>query len=213
MSPIRVLLADDHPVVRNGIRILLEKAGDIEVVGEAGNGRELLDLAEKVLSDLVLLDMDLPDIAGIEVAHQIQQSHPNIKILALSAHDDTFYIRGVLESGAAGYLMKDEAPEMILEAVRGVARGDKGWLSRSVSAQITSWVQADKSGEIKLTPREEAVLHLVVAGKTNQAIATELNISEKTIEKYMGSIFTKLNVSSRVEAAVYAVRQGLVKEG
>lgn len=213
MSPIRVLLADDHPVVRNGIRVLLEKAGDIEVVGEAANGMELLDLAEKIPSDLVLLDMELPDIGGAQVAHQIHQGYPNIKILALSAHDDAFYIRGVLESGAAGYLMKDEAPEMILEAVRGVAQGDKGWVSRRISAQITSWVQADKSSEIKLTPREEAVLHLVVTGKTNQAIATELKISEKTIEKYMGTIFTKLNVSSRVEAAVYAVRQGLVKEG
>jgi DNA-binding NarL/FixJ family response regulator len=212
MSTIRVLLADDHPVVRNGIRALLEKAGDIEIVGEAGNGRELLDLAEKVPSDLVLLDMELPDIEGTQVANQIQQSHPNIKILALSAHDDAFYIKGVLESGAAGYLMKDEAPEMILEAVRGVARGDKGWISRCVSAQITSWIQGGNSVEIKLTPREENVLRLVVTGKTNQAIAAEMKISEKTIEKYMGSIFTKLNVTSRVEAAVYAVRQGLVKQ-
>jgi len=213
MSLIRVLLADDHPVVRNGIRGLLEKAGDIQVVGEAATGMELLDLAEKIPADLVLLDMELPDIGGTQVAHQIQQGYPDVKILALSAHDDAFYIKGVLESGAAGYLTKDEAPEMILEAVRGVARGDKGWVSRRISAQITSWVLADKSSEIKLTPREESVLHLVVTGKTNQAIASELNISEKTIEKYMGTIFTKLNVSSRVEAAVYAVRQGLVKEG
>lgn len=212
MIPIRVLLADDHPVVRNGIRALLENAGDIEVVGEAANGMELLDLAGKVPSDLVLLDMELPDIGGTQVANQIQQGYPNLKILALSAHDDTFYIKGVLESGAAGYLMKDEAPEMILEAIRGVARGDKGWISRRISAQITSWVQAGKSFEIKLTPREEAVLSLVVTGKTNQAIAAELNLSEKTVEKYMGAIFTKLNVSSRVEAAVYAVRQGLVKK-
>ena len=142
MSPIRVLLADDHPVVRNGIRVLLEKAGDIEVIGEAANGTEILDLAGKVQSDLVLLDMELPDIGGNQVAHQIQQLNPNLKILALSAHDDAFYIKGVLESGAAGYLMKDEAPEMILEAVRGVAQGDKGWVSRRISAQMASWVEA-----------------------------------------------------------------------
>lgn len=213
MSPIRVLLADDHPVVRDGIRTLLEKAEDIEIAGEAATGAEILDLAGKAAPDIVLLDMGLPDIEGTQVAHQIQQLYPNIKILALSAHDDTFYIKGVLESGAVGYLMKDEAPEMILEAVRGVARGEMGWVSRRVSAQITSWVQAGKSGEIELTSREEDVLRLVVAGKTNQAIAAELGISEKTVEKYMGSIFTKLNVSSRVEAAVHAVRQGLVSPG
>jgi DNA-binding NarL/FixJ family response regulator len=213
MSPIRVLLADDHPVVRDGIRALLEKAGDIEIVGEAANGAEILDLAEKVASDIVLLDMELPDMEGTQVARQIQQLYPNLKVLALSAHDDTFYIKGVLESGAVGYLMKDEAPEMILEAVRGVARGDMGWVSRRISAHITSWVQAGKSGEITLTAREEDVLRLVVAGKTNQAIAAELGISEKTVEKYMGVIFTKLNVSSRVEAAVHAVRQGLVNPG
>jgi len=213
MSPIRVLLADDHPVVRHGIRALLERAGDIEIAGEAANGAEILDLAGKVAPDIVLLDMELPDIEGTQVARQMQQLYPNIKILALSAHDDTFYIKGVLESGAVGYLMKDEAPEMILEAVRGVARGDMGWVSRRVSAHITSWVQSVKSGEIKLTSREEDVLRLVVAGKTNQAIAAELGISEKTVEKYMGVIFTKLNVSSRVEAAVHAVRQGLVNPG
>jgi DNA-binding NarL/FixJ family response regulator len=213
MNPIRVLLADDHPVVRDGIRALLEKSGDIEIVGEAANGAEILDLAEKVASDILLLDMELPDIEGTQVARQIQQRYPHLKILALSAHDDTFYIKGVLESGAVGYLMKDEAPEMILEAVRGVAQGEMGWVSRRVSAQITSWVQAGKSGEIELTSREEDVLRLVVAGKTNQAIAAELGISEKTVEKYMGVIFTKLNVSSRVEAAVHAVRQGLVNPG
>jgi DNA-binding NarL/FixJ family response regulator len=213
MNPIRVLLADDHPVVRDGIRALLEKAGDIEIVGEAANGTDILDLAGKVASDILLLDMELPDIEGTQVARQIQQCYPNLKILALSAHDDTFYIKGVLESGAVGYLMKDEAPEMILEAVRGIARGEMGWISRRISAQITSWVQAGKSGEIELTSREEDVLRLVVEGKTNQAIAADLGISEKTVEKYMGVIFTKLNVSSRVEAAVHAVRQGLVNPG
>jgi len=101
---------------------------------------------------------------------------------------------------------------MILDAVRGVAQGDKGWISRRISAQISSWVRDGKPAEAKLTQREEEVLRLVVAGKTNQAIAAELSISEKTVEKYMGAIFTKLNVTSRVEAAVHAVRQGLVRQ-
>jgi DNA-binding NarL/FixJ family response regulator len=209
MSPIRVLLVDDHPVVRSGIRSVLEKAADIEVVGEASNGKEALQLVEETPPDVVLLDMELPDIQGTRVAQQIQQFHPKVKILALSAHDDSVYVRELLELGAAGYLMKEEAPEAIVDAVRGVAHGEQGWVSRRIAAQIAGWVQTSGSGEIKLTPREHEVLHLVVQGKTNQAIASELGISEKTVEKFMQSIFSKLNVASRVEAAVYAVREGL----
>jgi DNA-binding NarL/FixJ family response regulator len=213
MSPIRVLLVDDHPVVRSGIRALLEKNEEIEIVGEAATGAETLDLARKVAPTIILLDMELPDIPGIEVARQIQMQHPQIRILALSAHDDAAYIRGLLESGAAGYLLKDEAPEMIMDALRGVAQGEQGWFSRRISAQLVSMFGTDKQSDTKLTPREEEVLRLVVEGKTNLAIAAELKISEKTVEKYMGAIFTRLNVASRVEAAVYAVRQGLVKQG
>jgi DNA-binding NarL/FixJ family response regulator len=187
MNTILVLLTDDHPVVRSGIRAMLEKAEDIEIVAEAASGIETLELAGKF--------------------------SPHVVLLALSAHDDPFYIKGVLESDAAGYLLKDEAPEMILDAIRGVARGDKGWVSRRISAQIATWFRDGKPSEARLSQREEDVLKLVVAGKTNQAIAAELLISEKTVEKYMGTIFTKLNVTSRVEAAVHAVRQGLVKQG
>jgi DNA-binding NarL/FixJ family response regulator len=210
MDIIRVLLVDDHPVVRDGIRGLLEKGGDIKIVGEAGNGSEALELTRQVNPEVVLLDMELPDIEGTLVARQIQEQSPEVKILVLSAHDDAVYIRSLLELGAAGYLMKEEAPEAILEAVHGVAHGDKGWVSRRVSAQMTAWVETGSEGDQKLTPREAEVLRLVVDGKTNQGIAADLGISEKTVEKYMGEIFTKLNVSSRVEAAVYAVRAGLV---
>jgi DNA-binding NarL/FixJ family response regulator len=210
VSPIHVLLVDDHPVVRNGIRGLLEKAVDIQIVGEASNGVDALRLTGEVHPDILLLDMELPDMQGTQVAQQVQRQYPNVKILALSAHDDSFYIKGLLELGAAGYLMKDEAPEAIVEAVRGVAHGDKGWISRQIAAQMTSWVQNGSQDGAKLTAREREVLRLVVDGKTNQIIAVELSISEKTVEKYVGAIFTKLNVASRVEAAVYAVREGLI---
>jgi DNA-binding NarL/FixJ family response regulator len=210
MNKIRVLLVDDHPVVRNGIRNLLLNSGDIEIVGEAANGSEALELAQSADPEVILLDMELPDIQGTQVARTIQARHTAIKILALSAHDDAVYIRELLELGASGYLMKEEAPEHILEAIRGVAHGDKGWVSRTVSAQMAAWVELNSQSGQKLTPREEAVLRLVVDGKTNQAIAADLGISEKTVEKYMGEIFSKLNVASRVEAAVYAVRAGLV---
>jgi DNA-binding NarL/FixJ family response regulator len=144
------------------------------------------------------------------VAQQVKQTFPEVRILALSAHDDAVYVRGLLELGAAGYLMKEEAPEVIVEAVRGIAHGEQGWVSRRIAAQMASWVQTGEPGKMKLTVREHEVLRLIVQGKTNQAIALELNISEKTVEKYMSTIYAKLNVTSRVEAAVYAVREDLV---
>lgn len=210
MSPIRVVLADDHPVVRAGIRNLLEKVVDIEVVGEASTGQEALKMVDEVHPDVLLLDMELPDIKGTEVAQKMQASGSPVKILALSAYDDGVYIRELLELGASGYLIKEEAPETIVEAVRGVAYGEQGWVSRRIAAQMVSWVRGDEREGLKLTSREMEVLRHVVDGKTNQNIAAELGISEKTIEKYMEAIFAKLGVASRVEAAVYAVREGLV---
>ena len=210
MSPIRVLLVDDHPVVRSGIHDLLNKSPDIDVVGEAANGEQGLQMVEEMHPDVLLLDMELPDIQGTRVAQQVQQLYPRVKILALSAHDDSIYVRELLELGAAGYLMKEEAPEAIVEAVRGVAMGEQGWVSRRIAAQMASWVQAGEPGKMKLTLKELEVLRLVVQGKTNQAIAVDLHISEKTVEKYIKAIFDKLNVASRVEAAVFAVREGLV---
>ncbi len=210
MSPIRVILADDHPVVRNGIRHMLEKVVDIEVLGEASTGGEALQLVEDTKPDILLLDMEMPDLNGREVAARLQSIGSPVKILALSAYDDPVYIRELLELGAAGYLVKEEAPETIVDAVRGVAHGEQGWVSRRIAAQMVSWVRGDEAERSQLTPREIDVLRLVVDGNTNQSIANALGISEKTVEKYMDAIFTKLNVSSRVEAAVLAVRVGLV---
>ncbi|OGO33998.1 MAG: hypothetical protein A2Z16_10270 [Chloroflexi bacterium RBG_16_54_18] len=210
MKPIRVLLVDDHPVVRSGIHGLLEKGTDIEIVGEASNGEETLKLVEETHPDVLLLDLELPDVQGTQVAQQIRRLRPEVKIIALSAHDDAVYVRELLELGAAGYLMKEDAPEKIIEAVRGVAQGEEGWVSRRIASQIAAWVQSGAAGKMDLTLREREVLRLVVQGKTNQAIATQLSISEKTVEKYIRAIFDKLNVTSRVEAAVQAVREELV---
>jgi DNA-binding NarL/FixJ family response regulator len=210
MSPIKVVLADDHPVVRSGIRTLLEKALDIEILGEAATGGQALALIKETQPDILLLDMEMPDLNGREVAQRLQQMNSTVKILALSAYDDPVYIRELLESGAAGYLVKEEAPETIVDAIRGVAHGEQGWVSRRIAAQMVSWVRGEEADNAQLTPREMDVLRLVVDGNTNQSIANTLGISEKTVEKYMDAIFTKLNVTSRVEAAVYAVRIGLV---
>lgn len=209
MATIRVVVADDHPVAREGLRNFLEKAVDIEVVGEANNGAEVLYLIEELAPDVLLLDMEMPGLSGVEIAQQLQAAKTSVRILALSAHDDKQYIQGLLASGAAGYLTKEEVPQIIVEAVRGVARGERGWVSRQIAAQMAAWTQEDTKERV-LTERELEVLKLVVEGKTNQEIGLALDISEKTVEKHMDGIFTKLKVSSRVEAAVYAVREGLV---
>ena len=211
MNPIRVILVDDHPVVRSGIRRFLENAGDIKIVGEAETGEQAIRLFDETPADVLLLDMGLPDIPGTQVAMSVKQNHPELKILSLSAHDDSTYVREVLELGAAGYLMKDEAPEVILEAVRGVANGQRGWISHGIAAQMANWIQSGQMEGKRLTAREQETLRLVVQGKTNQAIALILNISEKTVEKHVKAIFEKMNVTSRVEAAVTAVRDGMVK--
>lgn len=206
MNKIRVLMADDHPVVRDGIRVLLETSDQIEVVGEAGNGREALEMVEKFDPDILLLDMEMPDMSGVEVSRQLKQRRAGVRILVLSAYNDPQYIRSVLANGASGYLTKDEAPEFVLEAINGVWRGQEGWLSRQVAAQMTLWTREEPKN-LGLTQRELQVLRGVVDAKTNQEIGLSLGISDKTVEKHMESIFGKLGVSSRVEAAVLAVRE------
>lgn len=211
MPPTKVLLVDDHPIVRTGIRNLLERSTEINVVGEASDGFEALKLVEELSPDVVLLDMEMPGMNGSEVAIRLKQAGSSVKILALSAHEDKQYIQELLSNGASGYLVKEEAPEAIIEAVRGVARGEQGWVSRKIAAKMTVWLSEDNPAEhMGLTPREGQVLKWVVEGKTNQEIGLELGISEKTVEKHLEGVFSKLGVASRVEAAVHAVREGWV---
>jgi DNA-binding NarL/FixJ family response regulator len=207
---IRVVLADDHPVVRSGIRNLLERSVGIQVVGEASDGEEALDLVSRKTPDVLLLDMELPKMRGVEVARELASRRSPTRILVLSAYDDKQYIIELLSNGAAGYLTKEEAPEVIVEAVRGVARGENGWVSRRVGAHLADWMREEEPGKLPLTNREIDVLRLVATGKTNQEIGFELNISEKTVEKHLEGVFNKLGVTSRVEAAVTAVRRGIV---
>ncbi len=209
MTTIRVLLADDHPVTRDGIRNLLEKAPGLVVVGEAVNGIEALRLVEELAPDVLLLDMEMPGLKGIDVARQLQVAGSTVRILALSAYDDKQYILELLASGAAGYLVKEEAPEAIIDAVRGVAQGQQGWVSRRIAAQLMAWTR-EEPPKTNLTDREMGVVRLVAAGKTNQEIGLALGISDKTVEKHLEAVFAKLGVASRVEAAVWAVRAGWV---
>jgi len=210
MSSIRVVLADDHPVVRTGIRNLLGRSPDIQVVGEASTGEDALRLVDELTPDVLLLDMEMPGLKGVEVAQKLHEAGTAVRILALSAYDDKQYIQELLENGAAGYLTKEEAPDTIIDAIRGVSQGEQGWVSRRVAAQMSVWMREEEQDSTKLTNRELEVLRLVVEGKTNQGIGLALGISEKTVEKYLEAVFSKLGVSSRVEAAVFAVREGLV---
>jgi DNA-binding NarL/FixJ family response regulator len=210
MSEIKVLIADDHPIVCKGIRNLLEPAADITVVGEAHSGTEALQLVKSLRPDLVLLDVELTDMSGIDVIRQLNEDKISVRILGLSSYDDREFISQLLALGASGYLLKDEIPEQIIEAIRGVARGETGWVSRKVAAKLSQILQKDQDGVADLTRRELDVLRLVVQAKTNGEIGVTLGISEKTVEKHLDTIFRKLGVASRVEAAVLAVRTDLI---
>lgn len=211
-SDIRVVLADDHPLIRAGIRGVLEKADDITVIGEASNGKEALEAVAELAPDVLLLDVEMPGMAGIEVARQLVAQKSEVRILALSAHDDEQYVFGLLESGAAGYLVKDEVPETIAQAVRGVASGEDGWLSRRIAARLMQ--KRSKGGDqdaLKaLSEREQEVLGLLATGLDNQEIGEQLFISESTVKSHCYSIYSKLGVKNRVQAAAWAWRRGVV---
>ncbi|NIP41587.1 MAG: response regulator [candidate division Zixibacteria bacterium] len=210
MPDIRVLIADDHPVVRKGIADILEPSVGITVVGEASNGKQALELIDELQPDVLLLDMELPDMSGVDVITQMAEKRDQVRILGLSSYDDREYISELFSLGASGYLIKDEAPELIVEAVRGVARGETGWVSRKVAALLTKIMKEEEAGDDSLTERELQVLSKVVSGKTNAEIGLILGISPKTVEKHLDSVYRKMGVASRVEAAVQAVRDQLI---
>lgn len=210
MSSIRVLLADDHPIVRDGIRNLLADSMGIEVVGEAEDGAEAYQKVLDLTPDVLLLDMELPEINGVDLTRKLVEEGVAVRILALSSYSDRGYIAEMLALGASGYLIKDEVPKNIVNAIRGVAQGEQGWVSREVAAILSQLAVSDRSDD-NLTEREMEVLAEVVAGKTNREIAYALGISEKTVEKHLNNVFEKLDVRSRVEAAVLAVQNNLVE--
>lgn len=208
MPPIKVVLADDHPIVRDGIRNLINTSVGIEVIGEADNGQDAYRLVIDKMPNVLLLDMELPGIHGVDLTKKLKDEGIDVKILALSSYSDKEYISEMLSLGASGYLIKDEVPKNIVDAIRGVARGEQGWVSREVAA-ILSQLAVNTNPSEDLTERELEVLSHVVNGETNREIAYALEISEKTVEKHLKNVFEKLNVRSRVEAAVLAVQLNL----
>ena len=207
---ISVLLVDDHAVVRQGFRMILSAEPDIEVVGEAANGREAIGQAECLQPDVVLMDVSMPELNGIEATRRIVATAPRTRILALSMHHDAVYVREILRAGASGYLLKEAGDHDLLTAVRAVAQG-QGYLSPAVSDAVLNDYRKHVTDPIDfLTSREREVLQLIAEGKTNKEIAIVLDLSAYTIESHRGRIMEKLNLHSAGELVRFAFRNGLI---
>ncbi len=208
---INVLLADDHVMVRKGFRLILETQPDIRIVGEAGNGREAVELAETLQPDVVVMDVAMPELNGIEATRRIVTSAPRARVLALSMHKDSVYVREILRAGARGYLLKDAIDSDLLNAVRAVARGE-GYLSSAVSDAVLSDYRKHVRDPLDLlSSREREVLQMIAEGKTNKDIANTLNLSVYTVDAQRGKIMEKLNLHSTGELVRFAVRNGLIE--
>ncbi len=212
MTPkkIRILLADDHAVVRQGFGRILASHADLEVVGEAGNGREAVELAEELKPDVVVMDVSMPELNGIEATRRLMKASPRIRVLALSMHKDSVYVREILRAGAQGFLLKDASDQDLITAVRAVGQG-QGYISPAVSEAVLSDYRRHVSDPIDLlTSREREVLQLIAEGKTNKEIAAVLNLSIYTVDAHRGRIMEKLNLHSTGEVVRFAMRNGLI---
>jgi two-component system response regulator NreC len=206
---IRVLLADDHTVVRQGLRLLLIRNQDIDVVGEAASGREALELCRELHPDVVIADVAMPEMNGVEATRQIRQNFPAINILILSMHKDAIYVRETLRAGAKGYLLKDAVDKDVVSAVRAVARGE-GFLSPGVSATVLDDYQKHVTDPLDLiTNRERQILQMLAEGKTSKDIASELKISVYTVDAHRSRIMKKLQLRTIGDVVRFALQRGL----
>lgn len=208
--PIRVLLADDHAVVRQGFRLILSSQEGIEVICEAGNGREAVELALRHRPDVAVIDVSMPELNGIEATRRILEQCPHTKILALSMHKDAVYVREILRAGARGYMLKDSVDTEFVQAIRALARGE-GYLSPAVSGAVLDDYRKHVSDPVDLlTTREREVLQLIAEGKTNKDIANLLDLSVYTVDAHRGKIMEKLNMHSVTDLVRFAIRKGIV---
>ncbi len=215
MSTIKILIADDHAVVREGTRQILEKEADMNVVAEAADGEEAIRLAGSSAPDVIIMDISMPRLDGIEATKQIKALHPNIAILILSAYDDDQFVFNLIEAGAAGYLLKSVRGHELIEAVRAVNAGESV-LHPAIARKVLNRFAPAAGREPKqkvlevLSGREVEVLRLAAKGLSNQDIANELCLSLRTVQAHLGHIFNKLQVSSRTEAVVRALKEGWI---
>lgn len=209
---IRVVVVDDHALHRDGTRQILEAHPDLQVVGDASSGEIALALVNQLHPDVVLLDIRLPGMNGIEVARLLTRDHPEVRVLMVSAYDEDEYVRGALEAGAAGYLRKTAPGKELVQAVRAVA-GGASVLQSGLAARLLVSTRAADPAVTDLTERELAVLRLVAAGMHNREVATELGISTRTVDRHCDNIYAKLDVGSRTEAVVRAISTKLLTVG
>jgi DNA-binding NarL/FixJ family response regulator len=205
---IRVLVVDDHPVVRHGLIAILGYEHDIAVAGDAADGEEAVRLILERRPDVVLLDLRLPKLSGIEVMRHVRAQAPEVRFLVLTTYDTDEYIGPALAAGAQGYLLKDALPEELARGIRSVMRGGAA-LEPEVAARLIERMAEGERGD-ELSGRELEVLRLLAAGASNKAVATQLNLSENTVKTHISRIFAKLGVQSRAEAVAVALRRGLV---
>ena len=207
-----ILLADDHEIIRNGLRSLIEKERGLEVIGEAGNGRMAIHLARQLKPDVVIMDIGMPDLNGVEATRQITTEVPGVKVLALSMHTDRRFVTGMLKAGASGYMLKDGAFEEMIHAIHVLA-SNRIYISPGIASVLLDNLRHPSQDKVPslpaLTVKEREVLQLVAEGKSTKEIASQLNVSVKTIETHRQHIMEKLDIHSIAELTKYAVREGL----
>ncbi|HWB95386.1 MAG TPA: response regulator transcription factor [Bryobacteraceae bacterium] len=207
---IRILLVDDHAVVRQGFKLILSQQPDMEVIGEASQGREAVAAAIALRPDLVIMDIAMPEVNGVEATRQIMEQCPDSKILILSMHKDVVYVRETLRAGAKGYLLKESIDHDLLRAVRAVAEGHS-FLSPEVSRTVLDEYQQTEDPFDLLTARERQVLQMLAEGKVAKEIATELDVSVYTVDAHRGRIMKKLGLRSSTDLVRFAMRKGLIE--
>lgn len=210
---IRILLADDHQMLRDALRSVLESEHDVEIVGEAGDGRTAVRMAQTLVPDIVVMDVSMPDLNGVEATHQIKAENGKVKVIALSRHSDRRYVLRMLEAGAAGYVLKAAAYDELRRAVRFVSQG-RNYLSPDVTgivvdAHVHPSAESEASTNAALGPREREIVQLLAEGHTSAEIARRLHISTRTVETHRRNIMRKLGFHSIAELVKYAVREGL----
>ncbi|HWF50327.1 MAG TPA: response regulator transcription factor [Solirubrobacteraceae bacterium] len=208
----RILVADDHGIVRAGIKLLLENQADLSVVAEAADGIEAIEQALATRPDLCILDVGMPRMTGLQAARGIRSHLPHARVLMLSMHDDERYLFEALKAGASGYVLKREADQDLVGAVRAVGRGEAFLTNAAERSLIREWMSDDTTGPaVPLTPREEEVVKLIAEAHTNAQIAEMLHLSAKTVESHRANVLRKLGMRDRVELVRYAIRRGLVE--